>query len=193
MPRKRMNKKNGNGSVRAPQKVGAMLNLTKFQPTRKILVASQSDLTPANPTKILTMSNVAAPGNRIGALDTLIESFESSRMCYVDVFFDQRGNASTAAVPRVSAWAATGLVSDFDPAKIVEIARFAGSGLNQIQPGRRFRIPIGPRFTSVGQFNRAGVTASAVLVITSQDYAGTIRFETCFEVIGPPIDYAVTP
>jgi hypothetical protein len=96
-------------------------------------------------------------------------------------------------VPRVTAWVASGVVSDFDAAKITDIARFAGSGIDQIQPGRRFRIPVGPRFSGVGQFNRSGITATAVMVITSQQYEGTIRFESCFEVIGPPIDYLVTP
>jgi hypothetical protein len=129
----------------------------------------------------------------MGACDSFIESFESARIKYIDVYYDQRGGPSFGAVPRVTAWVATGLVSDFDTTKITDIARFAGSGINSIMPGRKFRIPIGPRFVSIGQFNRAGITASAVLVIASQTYEGTLRLETMFEVIGPPIDYGVTP
>lgn len=192
MPRKRNNRKN-NGIIKSPQKIGNYLDLTKFQPTRKILVASQTDVEINNPSKALAMSNFSPPGSTIGVLKTLIESFESSRIMYVDVFFDQRGGSSTAAVPRVTAWIASGLASDFDASKITEIARFAGSGINQVTPGRRFRIPVGPRFTSIGQFNRVGVTSSAVMVVSTKDYDGTIRFETCFECIGPPIDYEVTP
>lgn len=200
MPRRRGNRNRRNGrsngntsGVTTPQRSNRIIDLTKFDPTRIIKVASETSLDSSNPVKTLSINaNGGFPGTGIGAASSLLSSFDRARILYIDVFFDQRGSSSTASQPRVTAWVANGASGDYDQSKITELARFAGSGINTMVPGKRFRISTPPSF-QVGRFDDVNITNGGTLLIASKDFSGTVRMETAFQVYGPPIDYQVSP
>jgi hypothetical protein len=181
---KKKGRKNGKGNK--PEKLSQPINLTIFQPVRRVLVAAQAAVTSDSPSLILGFSSLQPPGSVIGSVNTFLTSFDRTRVVFIDVFFDQR--ASSAAVSRATCWVADAAASAYDATKLVDIANFAGSGMNQVIPGKRYRITVGPQYNS----GRFGGTASS-LIITTVGYEGTIRIETCFEAYGPPLDYKVTP
>jgi hypothetical protein len=182
------NRKNGNNNK--PQSLQSTpINLTNFQPFRRMILATQTDVTKLNPTKALSMNERSPPGNSLVACESFLIEFDQTRVVFVDVFFDQRGSDSTAGVPRATAFCANQTASLYDASKLSDIARFAGSGMNQVVPGKRFRINIGPRYT-MGQFG--GGNQSGTLFIVTKDYQGTVRIETCFEAYGPPLNYEVS-
>jgi hypothetical protein len=180
------NRKNGN----KPQSLQAIpVNLTNFQPFRRVILATETDLTTLSPSKALSMSTNTPPGNSLASCATFLDAFHETRVVFVDVFFDQRGSGNTAGIPRATAFCANKTSSLFDASKLSDIARFAGSGMNQVIPGKRFRINVGPRY-SMGQFD--GGANAGTLFLVSKDYQGTVRIETCFEGYGPPLDYTVS-
>ena len=126
------------------------------------------------------------PGNAIGAAETFVKAFDRARILHIDVYFDQRGAGATAAIPRATAWLADGPSTEYEPSKVTEIARYAGSGMNQVQPARRFRVKAGPEY-NCGRFS--DTLNNATLIVASKDYVGVVRMETTFEVYGPPVDY----
>lgn len=187
MPRGRRPRKGNNNAIKKPQQLKQHLDLTKFQPGRYITVATEAVI--AGTPLSLGFTNTEPPRStvEIPAVSAFRKSFQSSRVVKIGIYFDQRGAASTAAVPRVTAFLAYDLSSAVDPTKITDLANFAGSGLNQITPGREFILPVGPKF-SAGQF---GDASGNTLVLAANDYAGTVRIHTTFEVLGPPINFAV--
>lgn len=191
MPRRRNGRRRQVRNV--PQKSNNIIDFTKFQPTRKIKIATETTVSVSNPVQILQFGNNDPPGNAITNALTFLQTFYTSRVVSIDVFFDQRGAASTAAIPRATAWVVPSTSAALDAAKIVQIARFAGSGLNQVMPGRCFKIRLGPRFIRDGQFvpNDEVGTFKSSLILATKDYNGTIRIHTTFETVGPPIDYEV--
>ena len=196
MPRRRNNRRkarrgngNGNGNVR-PQSSRALIDLSKFDPTRRIKVATEASITSANPTLVLGMSANTPPGTGIAANETYIQSFDRTRICQITVYFDQRGSGSTASQPRCTAWIANNASSAYSAAKITSLARFAGSGLNTMIPGKTYRIAVPPTY-NVGRFDFSGANTQATLIIATADYVGTVRIETTFQTYGPPFDYNV--
>lgn len=180
--------RNGKGNNNRPQSMSAIpVNLTQFQPFRRILIATETDLSVATPTKVLAMQSSAPPGSAILSCESFLAAFDRTRVVYIDVFFDQRGSASTAAIPRATAFCADMPASSYLATRLSSIASFAGSGMSQVVPGKRFRINVGPRY-QMGQF--AGINGALFLI--SKDYNGTVRMETCFEGYGPPLDYTAT-
>lgn len=189
MKRGRRFRNGGNTAIRKPQRQKQHLDLTKFQPGRFITVATEAVL--AGSPLALGFFNDDPPRAtvEIPAISAFRKSFQSSRVTKINIYFDQRGSSSTGAVPRVTAFLTDDISTAVDPTKITDLANFAGSGLNQISPGRDFNLPVGPKFSS-GQF---GTTSGNTLILVGQDYEGTVRIQTTFEVLGPPINFAVTP
>jgi len=194
MPRRKgSRRKNGNNGKASgpttPQRTGQIIDLTKYQPARRIVVATQAVLA-AVPLK-LPFSKISPPASatELFAVSTFRYSFQDSRVVSMKVCFDQRGSSSTAAQPRLLAFALDKSSSLIDETKLTDLASYAGSGLNQIVPGKAFNIPIGPKFQA-GQFN--GSTNVGTLLLAAQDYNGTVRIHTTFEVLGPPIDLSVS-
>jgi len=173
--------------IRRPQRCPRLIDLTKFQPGRLIKVSTQASVSSTPSVLSFGASTPPAASTEIPALTALRGSFNSSRLVSMNIMFDQRGSTSTGAVPRVTAFALNQGESGIDPAKLINPATFAGSGLNQIMPGRPFRVPINPRFPC-GQFNS---NQSSSLVLVGQDYQGTVRIDTTFEVLGPPLDLSI--
>lgn len=187
MVRGRRPRKVNNNDIRKPQRLNKHIDLTKFQPGRYITVATEAVL--AGSTLALGFFNNEPPRStvEIPAISVFRKSFQSSRVIKIGIYFDQRGSSSTAAVPRVTAFLTNGLASGVDPTKIVDLANFAGSGLNQVSPGREFVLPVGPKFSS-GRFDSG---TGDTLLLAGNDYEGTVRIHTTFEVLGPPINFAV--
>ena len=188
MPRKRNGKKGGGRAKLQPQKVSSTLQLNVFQPRRRIKIATHTLVTSQAPVLALGFDNTTPPGSSLPAVTSLLEGFDGSRVISVTVFFDQRGAGSTGAIPRSTAWIAEDIPAAVSTAKITDLARFAGSGMNQIMPGRPFQLAVGPEFRS-GRFELQSQLDT--LIIATTDYVGTIRVETLFEAYGPPLDYRV--
>lgn len=180
--------KNGNGTNK-PQSINQPVNLTVFQPFRRLLVATEAAVTSAAPVAQLQFNSLTPPATALAATSAFVNTFDATRVMFIDIFFDQRGAGSTAAVPRSSAWIGEQGAAVYDETKLINIARFAGSGMDQVVPGKRYRVTVGPKY-SAGRFDTSN---SNTLFLVTKDYVGTIRLETCFEAYGPPLDYRVTP
>jgi hypothetical protein len=192
MPRRKNGRRARNGNRRGglgpftPQRLSGLIDLTKFQPRRRIVIASETDLTILDPSKIEVIGSFGTPpGIPLGSTIAFIKTFDEARIVSIDVYYDQRGAGSTGAVPRATAWVANDVTTVFNPNLVQDIARFAGSGLSQITPGKAFRITVGPEYFA-GQFSR--LVNNGSIIITSKDYVGVVRFQTTFEVYGPPLD-----
>jgi hypothetical protein len=197
MPRRRNGRRGRNGSRGGglgpftPQRLSGLINLTKFQPRRRVVIASETDLTDLDPAKIEVIGSFGTPpGIALGSTVAFIKTFDQARIVSIDVYYDQRGSGSTGAVPRVTAWIANDITVVYNPNLVLDIARFSGSGLSQITPGKAFRIPVGPEYVA-GQFSR--LVNNGSIVIASVDYVGVVRFQTTFEVYGPPLDIRLPP
>jgi len=187
MPRKR-SKNGGGGRKDAPQNERSTLQLNVFQPRRRIKVATQALVTNLTPVLALGFDNSIPPGTALDALTSLLDSFDRTRVVSISVFFDQRGSASQAAIPRCTAWVAEDNPSAVDVSKIDSLARFSGSGMTQVFPGRSFNVRVGPEFRS-GRFEPQ--VQQDTLLIATHDYRGTVRIETTFEAYGPPLAYRI--
>lgn len=170
-------------------RLGQTIDLSSFQPIRKLVAASEATVTSFIPVLVIGFTSRTIPGNFIPAVQTFISSFDDSRILSIDVYYDQRGTGSRASQPRATAWVASDLESSYDPDKLDQIARYAGPGMNSIVPGKRYRLPVGPKF-GAGRF---GDPSPNTLVLATQDYNGTIRIVTTYELYGPPIDYKIVP
>lgn len=189
MPRSRSGNggRKGSAAVKKPQRTSKLLDLTKFQPSRFIKISTQADVTDTPVALSFGASTPPASTTEIPALTALRGAFASSRMVSMQISFDQRGSSSTGAVPRVTAYPLNKGSVTIDPTKLQFPATFAGSGLNQIMPGRPFNINVAPRFPC-GQFNS---NQTSLLVLVGHDYKGTVRIDSTFEVLGPPIDLSI--
>lgn len=190
MPRRRGPRRRNGATKQAqgpitPQRTSQLIDLTKFQPARRIMVATEATLA-AVPLKLpFSASSPPASATELFAISTFRLAFENSRVVSISVCFDQRGSASTAAQPRLLAFCLDKASSLVDESKLTNLASYAGSGINQIVPGRPYNINIGPKFQA-GQFS--GLINNGTLLLAAQDYNGTVRIHTTFEVLGPPKD-----
>jgi hypothetical protein len=196
MPRRKGSSKNNNNNGNSqgpysPQRTGQILNLTKFQPARRIVVATQATFASSVSQLAFDFTNSTPPSGstEISAVKSFRESFQDIRVESILVCFDQRGRLSQASQPRLTAFVLNKGSSTIDVTKLTDPARFAGSGLNTLVPGKPFRIPVGPKFTA-GRFDGVGANS---LILVALDYEGTARIHTTFEVLGPPIDLAAAP
>jgi len=189
MPRSRSGNggRKGGAVINKPQRTPKLLDLTKFQPSRYIKVSTQATVNGTPTVLSFGASTPPASSTEIPALTALRGAFTSSRMVSMQIMFDQRGSSSTGAVPRVTAYPLNQGIVNIDPTKLLNPATFAGSGLNQIMPGRPFNINVAPRFPC-GQFNS---NQASSLLLVGQDYEGTVRIDSTFEVLGPPVDLSI--
>jgi hypothetical protein len=173
-----------------PQSNASLLDLSIFPPRRRIAVAAEVTVQNGSAT-LFDFSNSLSTAY-LTSIATFVNSFQSRRVIGINVYFDQRGSASTAAVPRVTAFLATGFTSSVDPDNVDlnTIARYAGSGINQVVPGKNFYLKVGPEF-STGRFQATG--SGDFIVLVGDDYQGTVRLKLIFEVIGIPADISPSP
>jgi hypothetical protein len=155
-----------------------------------LVAASEVTVILASEIMAIGFTSRTIPGNSIPAVQTFLSSFDDSRVLSIDVYYDQRGTGSLASQLRATAWIASDIASSYAPEKLDQMARYAGPGMNTIVPGKRYRLPVGPKFRA-GRFGDQ-VTPNT-LVLATQDYIGTIRIVTTYELYGPPIDYKIVP
>jgi len=153
-----------------------------------VKIATHASVTSNAPVTLLGFDNANPPGSALPTLTNLLSGFDRTRVKSITVFFDQRGAGTSGAVSRATAWVAEDIPAAISATKITDLARFAGSGMNTIMPGRAYPMSVGPEFRS-GRFEPQ--TQQDTLVIATIDYVGTIRIETLFEAYGPPLDYRV--
>jgi hypothetical protein len=154
-----------------------------------LVAASEVTVILASEIMAIGFTSRTIPGNFIPAVQTFLSSFDDSRILSIDVYYDQRGTGSFASQPRATAWIASDSPSDYDLDKLDSLARYAGPGMNTIVPGKRYRLPVGPKFRA----GRFGDPLPNTLVLATHDYIGTIRIVTTYELYGPPIDYKIVP
>jgi hypothetical protein len=189
--RRRNGRRNNNGAQSGPTKPqsnASILDLSIFPPRRKIMVAAEAIVN--NGTATLFGFSRAPSNSFFSSVQLLISSFQASRVIGIQIFFDQRGAAATAAIPRVTAFLATGLTSQIDPTKadLVNLTKYAGSGINQVVPGKSFYLKVGPEF-SAGRFDDQ--STSEVVVLVGNNYEGTVRLKFIYEVVGIPADISI--
>lgn len=174
-------------SARTVQRVGRVNDLTVFNNRRVIKIAGEVDKTTDGPS-VHTFTNRGF--GAFASLGALISSFNASRLLKLEIWFDQRGSGSTAAVPRCAAFLLPGSSSDYtDVSKSGTLASYAGRGLQQINPSRPLTLKVGPEFVA-GRFNdieNGGPgDVPSTLFLATEGYSGKVRIISYVEVLGVP-------
>jgi len=162
-----------------------VLDLTNFNARRLIRTASEQSVDGA---VALQVNNRGIEG--IASIVDFLGSFMATRLTRLEIWFDQRGSASTGAIPRCGAFLLPGLLSDYNlVSEVPPVGEFAGRGLQQINPSKPLILRVGPelgagRFPTVAQDGPG--TSGSVLYIQTTGYKGTVRVISHVETLGYP-------
>jgi len=189
MPRKGKRSRGGrNGSATTTvPRTNRVIDLTNFNARRLFRIVQEVTL---NESLAVEVTNRGFNG--LPAVGDFLGEFMATRLTRLEIWFDQRGSASTGAIPRCGAFLLPGLVSDYDfsfPSGKPGTGSYAGRGLNQINPSKPLILRVGPEF-GAGRFptpvTEGPGTQTSVLFLDSNGYKGTVRVISHVETLGYP-------
>lgn len=171
------------------------MNMTHFNGRRTITYVSSVEVSNGFQTVPVSARGLgdSLSSQYVSGVRTFVNTFPAARLLSVNVQFDQRGAASTAAQPRVSAFLLPGATSTWDVDKLPAVASFAGAARQQIVGRRSFRLRLGPEFVSGVLTASTGSTSSDTLVLSTQGFQGTARCIWTVQLVGPPTDLVAAP